>query len=309
MAPLIELRELTVAYGSFLALREVTAVVEGRAIGLLGPNGAGKSTLLKTLLGHVKPRRGSAFVLGIDARTRPLAVRALIGYMPEKDCYVPGLSAVESVAFAGALSGLPRADSLSRSHEVLNYVGLADARYRNVETYSTGMKQRLKFAQALVHDPKLLLLDEPTNGMDPKGREEMLALVRDVAQTKGIPVVLSSHLLPDVESVCSSVIVLRGGEVAALGEIEALKRGRESAFLVRVKGASEAFAERMRSAGAAIEETSADAFRVVLAPGAGPDAIVAAADETGAQLRRVVADRVSLEDVFLGTMTSGAEAR
>jgi ABC-2 type transport system ATP-binding protein len=192
---------------------------------------------------------------------------------------------------------------------VLNYVGLADARYRNVETYSTGMKQRLKLAQALVHDPKLLLLDEPTNGMDPRGRTEMLALVRDVATTKNIPVVLSSHLLPDVEFVCTTVLVLSQGEVAALGEIDALKRGRERTYLVRVKGDGARFASRLREGGATLEETGPDTFRVVVPDGDGPDAIVAACDETGLELRRLVPDRASLEDVFLGTMGEKAGAR
>ncbi len=308
MPPLIELRKLTVAYGSFVALKGLDAAVEGSAIGLLGPNGAGKSTLLKTLLGHVRPKEGSARVLDVDARTRPLAVRAKIGYVSERDCYIPGLSAVESVAYAGALSGLKRADALSRSHEMLNYVGLAEARYRHVETYSTGMKQRLKLAQALVHDPSLLLLDEPTNGMDPKGREDMLALVRDVAFSKGIPVLLSSHLLPDVETVCSTVLVLRGGEIAAQGEIEALKRGGEGAFHVRVKGDAAAFAASVRALGATVKEIGTDDFRIVTGNGLGPDDLVAAAAETGVELRRLVPDRVSLEDVFLGTLSDGASA-
>src|SRR4029079_8109905 len=193
------------------------------SVGLLGPNGAGKSTLLKSLLGFVTPVEGTLRVLGLGVATRPLEIRSRIGYMPESDGHVPGMNAVTFVAYCGELAGLPKADAMQRAHEVLFYTGLGEARYRNVETYSTGMKQRIKLAQALVHDPDLLFLDEPTNGMDPKGRDEMLDLIRDLARNKGVNVIVSSHLLPDVEYTCGHVVVLDKGRVGAAGTIDALK--------------------------------------------------------------------------------------
>src|SRR5438445_218866 len=185
VAPVVTLDTVTVMYGRNAALRDVTAAFAGGAVGLLGPNGAGKSTMIKSLLGFIAPDRGQMRVLGLDVARSPLEIRARVGYMPETDGHIPGMNAVSFVAYCGELAGLPRVDAMQRAHEVLFYVGLGEARYRNVETYSTGMKQRIKLAQALVHDPDLLFLDEPTNGMDPKGRDEMLELVRDLAHNKG----------------------------------------------------------------------------------------------------------------------------
>src|SRR3989337_643477 len=182
----VTLQGVSVAYGKAFAMRDVTASFSPGAVGLLGPNGAGKSTMIKSLLGFVKPAQGTLRVLGMNVAERPLDVRARIGYMPENDAHIPGMNAVSFVAYCGELAGLPRVDAMQRAHEVLYYVGLGEARYRNVETYSTGMKQRIKLAQALVHDPDLLFLDEPTNGMDPKGRDEMLELIRDISHNKGL---------------------------------------------------------------------------------------------------------------------------
>src|SRR5229473_7865456 len=206
--PVVTLEQVTVSYGRQAALRDVTATVPAGAVGLLGPNGAGKSTLLKSLLGFIVPDQGRMRVLGLDVAASPLEIRARIGYMPESDAHIPGMNAVSFVAYCGELAGLPRVDAMQRAHEMLFYVGLGEARYRNVDTYSTGMKQRIKLAQALVHDPDLLLLDEPTNGMDPSGRDEMLELVRDLARNKGVNVLVSSHLLPDVEFTCDHVVVM-----------------------------------------------------------------------------------------------------
>src|SRR5499425_2565607 len=234
-APVVTLEAVTVTYGRQPALRDVTTAFAKGAVGLLGPNGAGKSTMIKALLGFVVPTRGRMRVLGLDVAEEPLAIRARVGYMPESDAHIPGMNAVSFVAYCGELAGLPRVDATQRAHEVLFYVGLGEARYRNVETYSTGMKQRIKLAQALVHDPDLLFLDEPTNGMDPKGRDEMLELVRDLAHNKGVNLILSSHLLPDVEFACDHVIVMDKGTVAAGGSIAALKKPRGQVFELRVK--------------------------------------------------------------------------
>ena len=188
--PAVILDRVTVIYGTNRALRDVSAVFPRGAVGLLGPNGAGKSTMLKALLGFIAPTSGRMDVLGMKVGENPLEVRAKLGYMPETDGHIPGMNAVTFVAYCGQLAGLPKADAMQRAHETLFYVGLGEARYRNLETYSTGMKQRIKLAQALVHDPDLVFLDEPTNGMDPKGRDEMLELIRDIAHNKGINLIL-----------------------------------------------------------------------------------------------------------------------
>src|SRR5881394_1537169 len=248
-ASVVTLEDVTVAYGRNMALREVTSSFAAGAVGLLGPNGAGKSTMIKALLGFVVPTRGRMRVLGLDVAQAPLEIRARVGYMPENDAHIPGMNAVSFVAYCGEMSGLPRADAMQRAHEVLFYVGLGEARYRNVETYSTGMKQRIKLAQALVHDPDLLFLDEPTNGMDPKGRDEMLELVRDLAHNKGMTLILSSHLLPDVEFACDHVVVLHKGAVAAQGPIAALKGPSGRVFELRVKGDEARFAGALAAEG------------------------------------------------------------
>ena len=214
------------------------AVFAPGAAGLLGPNGAGKSTLLKALLGFIQPTRGSMRVLNLDVAHHPLEIRARLGYMPESDAHIPGMNAVTFVSYCAQLAGLSQTDAMQRAHEVLYYVGLGEARYRNLDTYSTGMRQRIKLAQALVHDPDLLFLDEPTNGMDPKGREEMLELIRDLAHNKGVNVILSSHLLPDVEATCDRVVVLHRGAVVAHGSIRELKGSSRRAFDIRVKETS-----------------------------------------------------------------------
>src|SRR4051794_24727788 len=259
---IVELSRVSVRYGSQWALRDVTASLPAGAVGLLGPNGAGKSTLLKALLGFVVPDEGSMQVLGLDVRASPLLIRARLGYMPESDAHIPGMNAVTFVAYCGELSGLPRSDAMQRAHEVLYYVGLGEARYRNIETYSTGMKQRIKLAQALVHDPDLLFLDEPTNGMDPKGRDEMLELVRDIAHNKGMNLILSSHLLPDVEYTCDYVVVMDKGQIATSGPIESLKGHGGRVFEVRVKGDREPFVEALRAAGLDCHASEDDVMRV-----------------------------------------------
>src|SRR5436309_12617244 len=265
MDAVVQLDGVTVIYGKNQALKNVSAKFAKGAVGLLGPNGAGKSTMLKALLGFIKPDQGRMSVLDMDVAQAPLAIRARIGYMPESDSHIPGMNAVSFVAYCGQLAGLPAVDAMQRAHEVLYYVGLGEARYRNIETYSTGMKQRIKLAQALVHDPDLLFLDEPTNGMDPKGRDEMLELSRDLAHDKGVNLILSSHLLPDVEYTCDRVVVMDKGAIAAAVPIAALKQPRGRVYELRVKtptGGIEAFLQRLRAAGLDCHATDEDVMRV-----------------------------------------------
>jgi len=296
--PVVQIDRVTVLYGKQAALREVSAAFPAGAVGLLGPNGAGKSTMLKALLGFLKPDSGTMRVLGLDVATSPLQIRARLGYMPEIDSHIPGMNAVSFVAYCGQLAGLPLVDAMQRAHEVLYYVGLGEARYRNVETYSMGMKQRIKLAQALVHDPDLLFLDEPTNGMDPKGREEMLDLIRDLAHNKGVNLILSSHLLPDVEYTCDHVVVLNQAQVATQGPIDELKGTRGSVFELRIKGDRVAFAETLRAAGLTSKAGDEDVMRVFVPDEQGARAVFAIAAREGMQVRHLRPSVPTLEDVF-----------
>jgi ABC-2 type transport system ATP-binding protein len=296
--PLVEFRDLSVSYGPVPALSGVSGSVLRGATGLLGPNGAGKTTFLKTLLGFLIPDSGSLAAFGLDPGREPLAVRRRVGYMPEQDCHLPGMTAAGFVAFAGELSGMPRDEAISRAHEVLYYVGLGEARYRTVDTYSTGMKQRVKLAQALVHDPDLLLLDEPTNGLDPGGREEMLALVQDVATRRGMSLILCSHLLHDVERVCARVIVFNQGRVATQGSLTQLTGPRRAVFDVRLKGEPAAFLTDLKDAGGDWHDGE-DGVRVFLPDGHGPELIFRLARDASVQVRALRPGAESLEDVFL----------
>jgi len=294
----VSLDRVSVRYGRQWALRDVTTEFPSGAVGLLGPNGAGKSTMIKSLLGFVQPTQGQMTVLDLDVRHSPLSIRSRIGYMPENDGHIPGMNAISFVAYCGQLAGLPRADAMQRAHEVLYYVGLGEARYRNVETYSTGMKQRIKLAQALVHDPDLLFLDEPTNGMDPKGRDEMLELVRDIAHNKGMNLILSSHLLPDVEYTCDHVVVMDKGQIATAGPIESLKGHGGRVHEVRVKGERDAFVAALRAAGLDCHTSEEDVMRVFVPDDRDAQYLFRVAAEQGVQVRHLRASVPTLEDVF-----------
>ena len=294
----IRVEDLVISYGRSRALDSVSAVFPQGAVGLLGPNGAGKSSLLKTLLGFLAPTQGRAFVLGMEVATRPLDVRQQVGYMPEIDCHIPGMNAVALTAYLGQLCGMPQIEAIQRAHEALYYVGLGDERYRNVDTYSTGMKQRVKLAQALVHGPHILFLDEPTNGLDPKGRMEMLALIRDLALRKGVNVVLSSHLLRDVEETCRSVVMLSHGKVVSQGSIEALKGASGELYEVRLKGNQEDFLRAMTSNGCTATPAQDGMLDVALHDGMGSETIFAAAKTAQVQVRHLVRKQPTLEDVF-----------
>ncbi|MEZ5292680.1 MAG: ABC transporter ATP-binding protein [Vicinamibacterales bacterium] len=297
-AGVVSLRGVSVTYGRQAALRDVTAEFPGGAVGLLGPNGAGKSTMLKALLGFVIPTHGQMRVLGLDVATSALEIRAKLGYMPESDAHIPGMSAVAFVAYCGQLAGLPPADAMQRAHEVLYYVGLGEARYRHVETYSTGMKQRIKLAQALVHDPDLLFLDEPTNGMDPKGRDEMLELIRDLARNKGVNLIVSSHLLPDIEFTCDHVVVMDKGAVATAGALDAVRGPKGRVFEVRVKEDTERLVAVLTGAGFECHGTDEDVMRVFVPGEAAADQIFRLAAANGLQVRHLRQSVPTLEDAF-----------
>jgi ABC-2 type transport system ATP-binding protein len=304
---IIDLENITVEFGKQRILDGVNVHFEGGSMGLLGPNGAGKSTLLKTLLGFIKPLTGGGTVLGMNVLSEQLAIRQRVGYMPENDCHIPGMNAVTFVAYAGQLTGMKPTDAMRRAHEILYYVGLGEARYRNVETYSTGMKQRIKLAQALVHDPRLIFLDEPTNGLDPKGRIEMLELVRDISTSKGIHVILSSHLLPDVEWVCKDALVIHKGRCLAAGKIEDLKRGAGTIFECRVKGDTGAFRQELEAQGCKCLDGDDGVIRIHMTGELNSRILLQAARSRNVQIRHLLPMRHSLEEVFLEVIAERKE--
>jgi ABC-2 type transport system ATP-binding protein len=298
--PLIEAANLTKRYGSITAIADVTARIHGRIIGLLGPNGAGKSTLLKSLLGLI-PYEGRARVLGLEARTQGREIRDRVGYMPEQEALLAGMSAVELCTYAGELSGLPRTEAMQRAHAALYYAGLEEKRYLPIDGYSTGMKQRVKLAQALVHDPEILFLDEPTNGLDPRSREEMLRLVLELPERRGCAIVLSTHLLPDVERVCDSAVIMHQGRVRFVGTIEELRgaRGLDSNLTVEVKADAAKLAALLAEAGATCKVDSPVRVTVDLPATATSELVFRTAKQAGLQVRGIEVRRESVEAAFL----------
>ena len=302
MTPVLELRKVEKRYGEVLALRGLDGVIDGDRIGLLGPNGAGKSTLLKALLG-LTPFEGEARVLGMDPRVDSFAIRDRIGYMPETDSYLAGMNGVELCVYAGMLSGLPRSAAMQRAHAALFYANLEDKRYQPVDGYSTGMKQRVKLAQALVHDPEVLFLDEPTNGLDPAGRDEMLALIAELPARRGCKIILSSHLLPDIERVCDHIAVLHQGQLQFAGTLEEMRGGSSLRWEIRVKEGEDRLIEAARGVGATIEHLpTGRALVVVLPEGQTTSLLFKLARTAGVQIRHLAPLRATLESAFLRTV-------
>ncbi len=295
--PLVTLEDVSVHYGALEALRGVSLSLQKGRIGLLGPNGAGKSTLLKVLLGMVRPSHGRATVLDLDVAEAPLRVRQRVGYMPEAGGLLPESSAFEYVRFAAELAGLPRAEATGRAHQVLHWVGLGEARYRALGGFSTGMKQRARLAAALVGDPDLLLLDEPTSGLDPRGREEMLDLVREIPEKSRASVLLSTHILPDVEKTCDHVLVLSEGRVRYDGTLQDLLGTEHRRVWVRVRGSQEPLRLVLEKHGCTVRPEGGG-LDVRLPPGEGPETVVRLAAEEGLQVRHLEPYRATLERAF-----------
>ena len=296
--PVIECSDLTKRYGRIVALKGVTVSVSPGVVGLLGPNGAGKSTLISLLLGQTPASGGRAKVLGFDIRKGQPKIRQRIGFVPENDCMIPGMSGVGYVYYSGRLAGMQHADAMQRAHEVLDYVGLEEARYRPSDQYSTGMKQSLKLAQAIVHDPDLLFLDEPTNGMDPHGREMMLSLIGDLGKA-GISVLLSSHLLPDAERLCNRVIIMGGGEVLSEGRIAEMNKPHPTLYRVDYTGEASTFRRRLVESGIRVLE-QVDSFLQIELPAEGTQRLVLeSARDTGIHVIGLKPKRSSLEEMFL----------
>jgi ABC-2 type transport system ATP-binding protein len=300
--PVIELEGLSVRLGGRPILNDLTAALGGRAIGLLGPNGAGKTTLLRTLLDFYRPSAGHARVLGQSLGNGGKSVRGDIGYMPESDAHIANLTAIRFVRLMAELSGLPPEAALERSHEALFYVGLGEARYRTLGTFSTGMKQMAKLAQAIVHGPRLLMLDEPTNGLDPPGRKRMLDLITDIRDRGETTMLISSHLLADVESVCDEVIILKNGRIAACCDLEAERHANRAFVELELQSPSEAFTTAVQELACELAIVSELRMKIVLPDGVAVRDLYAAADSHGAAIRRLDCKRDSLQDIFLRAM-------
>jgi ABC-2 type transport system ATP-binding protein len=301
--PLIELQGLSVRFGNRDILQSLTASLRGRAIGLLGPNGAGKSTLINTLLGFYKPSAGSARMFGLDIKSDLREIRGRVGYMPENDAFISKMSAVSYVQMMGELSGLPSSVALERAHEALFYVGLAEARYRPVGTYSLGMKQLAKLAQAIVHGPDLLILDEPTNGLDPSARQRMIRMIREIRDGKELRILLCSHLLRDVEDTCDEVLILKSGRIAHYSNLEEERRANRRFLELETYGANGDFTEAIEKLGCECAVT-ANRMKMVLADGVETRDIYRIAAERQVRIRRLNFRRDTLEDIFLKAMES-----
>lgn len=311
-APVLELRDLVVRYDAFTALHGVTATFPGGALGLLGPNGAGKSSMLRAILGLVPPAAGVVNAFGVPARRAGPALRRRFGYMPERDSFIGGLSGVRGLAHLAEVCGLPPEEAMMRAHDMLHFVGLGEERYREVATYSVGMRQRYKLAAALVHDPDVLFLDEPTNGLDPQGRRRMLELIQRVRAEHGKHLILASHLLPDVERLCDHVWVLDRGRLVKSATLAALTEAARGAKRVRVpRERSEAFAAAGRAAGLTLEAGRAEGEWVLARPTAvvEPAEVFTLAASADAPVLALKPAARSLEDAFLEALEAGRDAQ
>src|SRR2546429_3985810 len=303
----ITLDNLSVNFGGRQILKTLRGELRGRAIGLLGPNGAGKTTLIHTLLGFHPPSSGTAHIFGRDIRADANQIKSLIGYMPERDSFIAKMSCIHFVRFMAELSGLRPAAALERAHEALFFVGLGEARYRNVDTFSLGMKQLAKLAQAIVHGPKLIFLDEPTNGLDPPARQRMIKMIREIRDSGQAHIVLSSHLLRDVEECCEEILILKEGRLVVYCNLEEERKANKKFLMLETRGNQAAFAAGIKTTGCEYAVTSDHRLKVILQEGTEIRDLYRLAAESQVQIRRLTYKRDSLEDIFLKAMENGSE--
>ena len=304
-APVIDLHGLSVNFGRRQILKNLRGDLRGRAIGLLGPNGAGKTTLIHTLLGFHRPSSGTAQIFGHDIASDATQIKSLVGYMPERDSFIAKMSAVHFVRLMAELSGLPSDAALERAHEALFYVGLGEARYRKLDTYSLGMKQLAKLAQAIVHGPKLIFLDEPTNGLDPPARARMIKLIREIRDSGEANIVLSSHLLLDVEECCDEILILRDGQIAVYCNLDEERRSNRKFLMLETRGDQKSFVEAIGALGCEYAVTGDHRLKIVLQQGVEVRDLYRLAANEQVQIRRLSYKRDSLEDIFLKAMENG----
>jgi ABC-2 type transport system ATP-binding protein len=303
MNPVIAVDNLRVRLGKREILKGIScrlgASGVGKAIGLLGPNGAGKSTLIQTLLGFHKPSAGSAQILGFDCHRQSLDVKTRIGYMPENDSLIADMTAVAFLRLMGELSGLPAAAALEKAHETLFHVGLGEARYRNVGTYSLGMKQMAKLAQAIIHGPELVILDEPTNGLDPAARQRMLVLIKEMKEQHGMNVLLCSHLLHDVEQVCDEVVILKDGQIVHQCDLAAERQANKRFVQLQVSGDDRNLGAALREIGAEGVSESPGTWRIVLPVEIEVNALWRITARENLRITKLAYRRDTLEEIFL----------
>jgi ABC-2 type transport system ATP-binding protein len=307
-AGVITLDGLSVSFGGRPILRDLHGELRGRAIGLLGPNGAGKTTLIHTLLGFHPPASGTARIFGRDIRGEANQIKSLIGYMPERDSFISRMSCIHFVRFMAELSGLPAAAALERAHEALFFVGLGEARYRNLDTYSLGMKQLAKLAQAIVHGPRLIFLDEPTNGLDPPARLRMIKMIREIRDSGQANIVLSSHLLRDVEECCEEIVILKDGRLVVYCNLEEERKANKKFLMLETRGELNTFVAAVGRLGCEVATTSDHRLKIILQQGTEIRDLYRLAGESGVQIRRLAYKRDSLEDIFLKAMENGSAA-
>jgi ABC-2 type transport system ATP-binding protein len=302
MQPVIELSGLGVRFGSRDILKDLRISFSGRTIGLLGPNGAGKSTLIQSLLGFVPITSGTASIFGHDIRREQKPIRTVVGYMPENDSFIANMTAVSFIRMMGELSGLPPDAALERAHEVLFYVGLGEARYRPLGTYSLGMKQLAKLAQAIVHGPKLVILDEPTNGLDPPARIRMIKLIGEMRTVQDMHIVLCSHLLRDVEETCEEVLIMKAGRIVHYSNLEEERKANKRFVELETRGNDAGFSEALIALGCECATAGFGRLKVVCPVDFELREIYRLAAERDLQLRRLNYRRDTLEDIFLKAM-------
>jgi ABC-2 type transport system ATP-binding protein len=301
----IDLDNLSVTFGKRPILKNLRGELRGRAIGLLGPNGAGKTTLIHTLLGFHSPSSGTARIFGFDVSAEANQIKSMIGYMPERDAFINKMSCIHFVRFMAELSGLPPATALERAHEALFFVGLGEARYRKVETFSLGMKQLAKLAQAIVHGPKLIFLDEPTNGLDPPARQRMIKMIRGIRDSGQAHIVLSSHLLRDVEECCEEIVILREGELVVYCNLEEERKANKRFLMLETRGELKEFVQAVDAMGCECAVTSDHRLKIILEDKTEIRDLYRLAGEKQVQIRRLSYKRDSLEDIFLKAMENG----
>ena len=304
--PVIDLQRLSVTFGGRPILRELNGQLRGRAIGLLGPNGAGKTTLIHTLLGFHAPSAGTASIFGRDIRGDANQIKSLVGYMPERDAFIAKMSCVHFVRYLAELSGLPPGAALERAHEALFFVGLGEARYRNLDTFSLGMKQLAKLAQAIVHGPKLIFLDEPTNGLDPPARTRMIKMIREIRDSGEANIVLSSHLLRDVEECCEEIVILKEGRMVTYCNLEEERRANKKFLMLETRGDLKPFVSAVTGLDCEYAVTGDHRVKLILQEQTEVRDIYRLAAQTNVQIRRLSYKRDSLEDIFLKAMENGS---
>ena len=303
MADLIKVQNIVKDYRRMRALNDVSFEIQPGITGLLGPNGAGQSTLIKVLMGLVRVSSGTGTILGNRLGRHGRLIRSKIGYMPEDDCYIPGLKGVEAVQFSACLAGIPTTEALRRAHEILDFCGMKQERYRDIETFSTGMRQKIKFAASIVHDPELLIFDEPTAGLDPEERENLLNRIQILANDAGKSVLISTHILPDVQAICDHALILAAGQVRLSESLEVLNRPTSPTISIKLVGDAQSFIEDLQKSGLQVhQEHDFNHLRVSGDTDNLSQLVWKTAQQNGISIHALRPAKNSLEEIFISAV-------